>query len=186
MSDDSEDGGDGGGNTSRRRLVRLLVALGFGVPLLVEGATVLGLVDEWVGGDATPTASPAPTATPTPAPVGEGDELLPETTQVDRLAAVELAETADGRELTLVVEVENGGDASYQLRLSRLVTADGDQVEGGAATDTLDPGESTTLTARWTLPAGAEPAGVEVVALVRPAGDSEVVRRVVRLADPGA
>jgi hypothetical protein len=172
---------------SRRRLVQLLVGLAFGIPLLVEGLTFLGLVENWTGGEepsepSGPTTTPTEAPTPTPAPVGVGEELLPETPQTDRLTDARFAETDDGRELTLVVAVENRDAPAYQLRLSRLVTGAGEQVQGGGGTDSLARGESTTLTARWTVPADAEPAAVEAVATTRTeAGETEVVRRVVPL-----
>ncbi|MFB6171519.1 MAG: hypothetical protein ABEJ23_03225 [Haloarculaceae archaeon] len=180
MSGDAPGGDDGdGGGVSRRTLVRLLIALGFGVPILVEGVTFLGLVDNWVGGDQG-TATPSRR---TPRPVGQGDELLPETAPTDRIVAATVEDTPDGREMTLVVSVENQTDASYQLQLSRLLTTDDEQIEGGGSTDMLGPGESQTVTGRWSLPAGARPAAVEVVGVIqRSEGNSNVVRRVVPLA----
>lgn len=170
------------GDIGRRRLVKLLVGLAFGVPLLVEGLTFLGLVENWTAGEGQPepatTRPPEPSTTPTPEPVGDGEELLPETPQTDRLTELRVADGEGGREVTLVVAVANDGDSSYRLRLSRLTTAAGDRIQGGGRTDTLSPGESTTLTARWTVPADARPTAVETVATT----GSAVVRRVVPLA----
>lgn len=185
------DGRDAGGDgISRRRLVQLLVVLAFGIPILIEGMTLLGFVENWTGGEddvptegSTPTPVPSANPTATPVPVGEGEELLPETPQTDRVSAIRVDDTADGRELTLLVAVANDDAPAYRLQLSRLTTADGDQIQGGGSTDTLGPGESTTLTARWALPADAEPVTVEAVATTRTeAGETYVVREVVRLA----
>lgn len=166
---------DDGDGISRRTLVRLLVALAVGIPLLVEGMTFLGLVGEELGdGDA------AGTATPTAAPegVGIGDELLPRTVPTETVVDAYVA--GPSWTFTMVVTVENGGDRRYELRLGRVTTDAGEAVEGGGDTGTIPPGESASVTARWDLPEGATPAAVDVEAVASD-GTTETVSERVQL-----
>jgi hypothetical protein len=160
VSDSRE--GPGGDEISRRNLIRLLVGLGIGIPVLIEALTLVGLVGDLFGGDdgtETPTGE-------TEAPgVGVGDELLPSTAPSDTVAASYIA--ADGWTYTLTVGVDNGGDATYELRLRSVTTGGGTTVDGGGESDAIPPGESGTVTGRWDLPEGSSPATVEVVAVSR-------------------
>jgi hypothetical protein len=159
----------------RRTLIRLLVVLGIGIPLLVEGFTFFGLLEAQLlggGGDATPT--------PAVDGVTQGEEVLQATTPTDTLSTASLA--GNGRPvLTLTVRVTNTGNASYELRLTEVTTREGETVAGSASTGVLPPGESGFATGQWTLPAGARPGSVTVVALVDRDGGTERIERSVTL-----
>lgn len=156
-------GGDAEGpfGLERRTLIRLLVGLGIGVPVLIEGATLLGLVGDLFGGGDESTATPTETA----AGVGLGDELLPAAPGTHTVQAAYVA--ADGWTFTLSVGVENTTDRTYELRLRSVTTDGGDVVEGGGESGPIAPGETGSVTGRWELPDGASPDTVEAVAIAR-------------------
>lgn len=172
MSDPPET--PGGDEISRRNLIRLLVGLAIGIPVLIEAVTLVGLVDDLFGGDGTDT----PTDTPEPPGVGVGDELLPATAATDTVEASYIA--ADGWAFALAVSVDNGGEATYELRLRSVTTEGGTTVDGGGESDPVPPGESGTVTGRWDLPEGSSPDTVEVVAVTRN-GTATTVEESVRL-----
>lgn len=173
---DDPDADDVSGGLSRRTIIRLLVALGLGIPIIVELRTFVSLVGSWVGGD-----DDTPTATPVEDAVGIGDDLLAETDSVERLRSAEVTATdGDTWPFTVVVDVENASDRYYRLELGAVTTRDGTVVDGGAATDRLVPGESTTLATTWSLPEGGSPRSIAVRAELG-SGTPEVVEREVRL-----
>lgn len=157
----------------RRTLIRLLVGVGIGVPILVEAATLLGLVGDLFGPGGDETGTPTRTAEPG---VGVGDELLPDTPAIDTVVASYIA--ADGWRYTLTVAVENTTGRTYELRLRDVTTADGRTVAGGGESDPIPPGESGSVTGRWDLPEGASPESVDVVAIARNGTVTKVERSV--------
>lgn len=165
----SADADDTPGGISKRTLIRLLVGFGIGTPLVVEGLTFLGLLEQQFGdgGDAESTATATDTAD---SGVAVGDDLLPETDRSETLASAVLRETGGDRwPLSLTVEVQNSGDTDYEFQLLTLHLDDGRTVGGRSSTDRLDPGERRVITAEWSIPAGSTPRAVDVVALVYPA-----------------
>lgn len=157
--------------------LRIVIVLAIAIPVLIEGGTLLGLIGSQV------TDTPTPTATPENPGVGVGDELLPETTQTDRITGAILDQ--DGR-YTLTVLVENTGSVSYELRLGAVTTDAGTEVEGNATTGTIAPGNQTAVAGRWVLPDGERPATLAVVAvLTRADGSTERVTATVELAPVG-
>ena len=168
----------------RSTLVRLLVVLAIGIPLVLEAATFAGLFDSRVldGGPATETPTATPGAPPADA-VGVGDELLPATPQRETVTAASVGREDGARTFRLTVAVENDAESSYELRLDALTTDRGKTVTGGGRTEQLPPGANTTLTGRWELAPGEDPRAVIVVAtLTSPAGERETVTRRVTLA----
>ncbi|MFB6074415.1 MAG: hypothetical protein ABEJ89_05335 [Haloarculaceae archaeon] len=152
MADDDEDGG-----IDRRRLVRWLIVLGIGLPILVEGITFLGLMSHSVsdGGAAT--------ATPTPAPgVGVGDDLLADTAVTEHVDSARVVVRDDGWEFVLTVTVENTGDSPYELRLERATSGEGTTLDSAATTGRIAPGATGNVTAAWTFPASERPETVTV------------------------
>ncbi|MFB6080198.1 MAG: hypothetical protein ABEJ81_04295 [Haloferacaceae archaeon] len=160
----------------RRTLIRLLIALGIGIPVAVEGATFLGLVGHEIGGDDGSDGTATPTATPVRRPIGVGDELLPETSPVERVTDMTLRATDGGWRFEMVVEVENDLDTAYEFRLGPVTTEGGRTVDGGADTGTMISGATTTITGRWDLPEGDPPDAVAVSAVV-PVVGGETPRR---------
>jgi hypothetical protein len=161
--DRAADGGRDG--ISRRTLIRILVGLGIGIPIIVEGLTFLGLVGSQLGDDDGGDGDETD-ATPERERVGTGEELLPETDAVDTLATTTLVARDDAWKLSMTVEVENTTEQSYQLRLDDVVLTDGNRVAGGGRTEALAPGETAILTGRWDLPPGSTPTAVEATGIV--------------------
>jgi hypothetical protein len=173
-------------DATRRWLLRALVALGFGIPIAVEGATLVGMLDaQLFGGGVDGDADEAPAETPTTAGepvVAVGDELLPGTDPAETLEAAVVRPGGDGqaRRFEVEIAVENTGERPYELRLGGLQTAGGTRVEGGASTDRLDPGDSATLAATYDLPDGETPGTLSVVGAETVGTGERLTQRTVR------
>ncbi|GAB7013456.1 hypothetical protein [Halolamina salina] len=148
----------------RRRLIRWIAVLAFGVPVVVEALTFGNIIgDELLGGgDATPTA--AETETDRPDAVGVDDELLDETAATETITTSEVRQTDGGRTYVFGVDVENTTDEPVELRTERLRLRDGTLVDGVSSTGSIAPGESGMVTAAWSIPESAMPGAVEVTA----------------------
>lgn len=180
---DSDD--DTPGGISKRTLIRLLVGFGIGIPLLIEGITFLGLLDQQLGaGGGEDDAGSGSTATDrADSAVGVGDDFLPETERSETLASAVLREVDGDRwPLSLTVEVQNTGDTDYEFQLLSVHLEDGRTVGGRTSTDRLAPGERRTITGEWSIPAGSTPSAVEVVALDYTDDTVETIERRVDLA----
>jgi len=136
----------------RRRLIRWIALLAFGVPVVVEAATFGELLREELFGDGTSQG------------VGVGDELLPATATTETVRVSELRGTDGGRTYVLRVGVENPTAAPVELRLSTLELSDGDTVDGVASTGTIAPGETGEVTGAWAV-GDATPERVHVTLL---------------------
>lgn len=158
----ASDDGDGG-VLSRRTIIRLLVGLGIGVPIIIETATFFGLVGQELGDGGDGDGG---TETPTVDRVGEGEELLPETPARETLLDSTIRAREDAWRLTITVDVENTTEMSYQLELGAVTLLDGKTVDGGARTAALAPGDSAAVTGRWDLPPGSTPDAVDATAIV--------------------
>jgi hypothetical protein len=171
-----------GGDVTRRWLIRLLVGLGIGVPVLVEARTLLGIASSFLFGDGGDRETTARATTERPT-TGIGDELLPATEPQDTLAEASVTLRDDSRRFAVVVDVTNPTDVPYTLDFGTVTTSAGTRVGGGATSGRVEPGASQTVTAAWSLPVGEEP-DTMVVAGVRHAADGdERVERTVELGD---
>lgn len=153
----------------RRTIIRLLVGFGIGLPVLVELATFVGLIEEsFLGGDGdgSENGSSDGGGTTTPgadeAGVGVGDELLPETAQRETLTVASFRAGDDWWVLTLAAEVENTGSVPYSVQFASLVTMKGRRVEASNRAVTVQPGETAQVTGTWQLRPGNRPATVVV------------------------
>lgn len=145
----------------RRTVIRLLVGLGVGIPVLVELATLVGLVEQSLfGGDEADTGSD-PTATEASADrVDVGDELLPATPQSETLSAASFRTGSDAWVLTLVASVDNTESAPYVVQFGPVTTEAGRRVDGTSSAVTVSPGETAQVTGTWQLRPGSRPAAV--------------------------
>jgi hypothetical protein len=168
------------GGLSRRTIIRLLVGLGIGIPLLVEMATFFGLVRQSFGGgsdsEGDGDGTGGPTATPQPEGVGPGDELLPETPPADTVRTADIRAESDAWRLTISVEVENDTDRAYVLQLGAVTTTGGDIVQGDQPIVRVEAGDAGTVTGEWALPPGERPA--ELVARTSLGGGETTEHRV--------
>lgn len=153
----------------RRTVIRLLVGLGIGIPVLVELATFVGLVEQsLLGGtdEAEPDGADGTDGSDdtdsTDEAVGVGDELLPATEQTETLTVASFRAGADSWVLTLVASVENIGTEPYVVQFGTVTTESGRRVEGAGRAVTVAPGEMAQVTGTWQLPPGNRPASVVV------------------------
>jgi len=164
QTDEADDDG-----VSRRWLIRLLVGLGIGIPVLVEGTTVIRLIrSRLFGGEDGNDSAGSPTETPTPAEnsaVGVGDELLAATPPADTVREAFIRIRESSWEFTMTVAVDNTTEVPYALRLGAVRTTEGDTVSGSASTGRIPSGESAIVTGRWSLPQNSRPDTVTVTAL---------------------
>ena len=133
-ADDTPDESPADDGHSRRRMLRLLVGLGLGIPIAVELSTFLGLISGDRGNET----------------VDIGDELLPDSPQTETVLDSGVYEGGK-RQYELVVEVENTASSPYEFVVGPLFTASGDKVAGTTALRDIPPGETQELTARWEI-----------------------------------
>jgi hypothetical protein len=175
----------------RRTIIRLLVGFGIGIPVLVELATFLGLIEQSLlggddgasgdgtGGEGGTSDGGEPGATTTgETGVGVGDELLPETPQRETLTVASFRAGDDRWVLTLAVEVENTGSEPYTVQFASLVTQEGRRVEGSHRPVTVPSGETGQVTGTWQLQPGTRPDRVVVRTTV---GDADATAHEVDL-----
>jgi hypothetical protein len=157
----------------QKTMIRLLVGLGLGIPILIESVTFLGLVGhQFSNGTAGAETTTTGTGTTTDVGVGPGDELLPETNQSEELATAVIQGGTGGWTLTMTVQVDNPTNATHELRLGAITTSEGKTVSGGGSTGQIAPGETGPVTGRWDLPVGVTPKRVQVIAVTDPAGEA--------------
>lgn len=179
MTDTDEDD-----DVTRRWLIRALIALGFGVPIAVEGGTLLGMLDaQLFGGGGDESDGGDATETSTEPVVAVGDELLPGTAPADTLTDAAVVTGDDGRRFEVTVAVENTSDRAYELRLGVVHTAAGTRVDGDASTGSLDPGASSVVTGVYDLPDGETPATLSVVGAEAVSTGERFTQRTVRFED---
>ncbi|AGN00667.1 hypothetical protein L593_03580 [Salinarchaeum sp. Harcht-Bsk1] len=168
-------------DVNRRWLIRLLVALGIGIPILVEGATLLRMLRSFLlgggggGGNESDSGGDPDTA------VEIGDEILPETPPPEILRRAVVVSGENVWEFQARIRVENTGEDPYTFRVSALRTDEGKRIADPVATERLAPGEPQTLDHTWRMPAGERPASFEVLASTETATGTERVERTVEL-----
>ncbi|WP_267641031.1 hypothetical protein [Haloarchaeobius amylolyticus] len=150
----------------RRTLIRLLVVIGIGIPLIIEGATFFGLVSNQLLGGEEPADEREP--------VGIGDEVVPTTEQTERLTDAHF-ETVDGeRRLVVEVTVRNTGNDPYELRVDAVTLSDGTTLSANASTGRLSRNETATVSASWAVGPDATVDSLNVTTVVQ--ADSVTVR----------
>jgi archaellum component FlaF (FlaF/FlaG flagellin family) len=166
----------------RKRLIKFVVVLALAVPLVIEGLTFGGLLSNaFLGGGGSDGPAAQNETTVSDQGVGVGDELLAETTQRERITTATVREAGDSWRFTVTVAVNNTGNRTYQLQLASVETTGGKTVSNVVST-TVEPGNETTVTGQWALPAGERPQSVEVVAVDGVGGNASVTRETVELA----
>jgi len=173
----SEDAPTEDDGVRRRWLIRLIVGLGFGIPIAIEGATLWGIVRSLLFGEDGDDDSDVH------GPVSVGEELLPETVPDETLRRAIVYDGAGDREFEIAIEVDNVSAHPVRLRVDGVRTTAGTAVEDGVSTDWIQPGDSATLTGTWPLPAGETPASIDLVAVTRRDTGTRAVERRVLLGD---
>ncbi|WP_435319688.1 hypothetical protein [Haloarchaeobius sp. TZWSO28] len=150
----------------RRTLIRLLIVVGIGIPLVIEGATFFGLVSNQLFGGEQPADQREP--------VGIGDEVVLTTEQTERLTDAHF-ETVDGeRRLVVEVTVRNTGNDPYEFRVDSVTLEDGTTLSANASTGRLARGETATVSASWAVDEGVAVASLNATSVV--STDSVTVR----------
>lgn len=188
MTTDATTTGDESDAARRRTIIRLLVGLGIGIPVLVELATFVGLVEQSLLGDegASDDASDDGGSTTggtdeggREGGVGVGDELLPGTPQDETLSVASFRAGDDSWVLTLAAAVENTESGPYTVQFGPVTTRDGEPVEGSSRAVTVDAGGTGQVTGTWQLSPGSRPVSVVVRTAV---GEAEPTAHEVELA----
>lgn len=165
----ADSGGDGipeDEAVRRRWILRALVGLGIGLPILIEARTFIGLIRVHLLGAEPDDGGTTSTPTQTPEPsVGVGDELLEGSEPTETVQEVRLRVLESGWRFELTVAVENTTDVPYELRLGDVRTRGGESVDGGASTGQIPAGESAVVEETWPLPAESRPETLQVTAL---------------------
>jgi len=195
VTEDAETDAESAAEARRRRtIIRLLVGFGIGIPVLIELATFVGLVEQSLlgddeggdgdgdgnGGGGTGDATRTPDDLDDAGDeVGVGDELLPETTQRETLSVASFRAGDDSWVLTLAAAVENTASEPYTIGFGPVTTTNGRRVEGTNRAVTVAAGETGQVTGTWQLSPGSRPAAVE---LRTATGDAEPTAHEVALA----
>jgi hypothetical protein len=165
-TDATQTAGDESSAARRRTIIRLLVGLGVGIPVLVELATFVGLVEQSLLGDEGEGDDGGSTTDGTDATGGGGvrvgDELLPETPQRETLSVASFRAGDDSWVLTLAAAVENTESGPYTVQFGPVTTRGGERVEGSSRAVTVDAGGTGQVTGTWQLSPGGRPASVVV------------------------
>jgi len=139
---------------SGKRWIKLLVAAGIGIPILIEVATFGSMLTHSVG----PATSAGPaTATDAPAGAVEGDAILAGTPQDELIESASVVTGDDGWQFRLTVAVENTGTERYTLSVGPVTTRAGRTVEGSVTTGPIPPGQTQTVSGAWRMPQGQRP-----------------------------
>lgn len=186
-ADDTSSGDVAGGDDlglpiSRQTLLRIVIVLAIGIPIVLEGLTFVGLVGNQLAdgdggnGDGVPTPDGNDLRE-----VRVGQDLLAETDQQEVLEGATVR-PHEGWEFTLVANVTNTGADGYRFVVTSVTTKNGRTLEDPRSTAILAAGESTRLVGVWDLPDGEVPATVTVEATVQGADGSRTVTETVVLA----
>lgn len=141
---------------SSKRLVRILLIIGIGIPVLIESATLIRMIGGYMGGEEAAQES-TPEATETY--VVEGDELLPETPPAERIVTLTVEPQSEAWVFTMELDVENTTARPYELELGEVEVGDG-QVVQQTVSQRWDAGAAETMAAEWRLPVGQIPSGL--------------------------
>jgi hypothetical protein len=160
----------------RRWLIRAIVGLGFGIPIAIEGATLVRMLRSYFFGGGGDDGDEGGNVTDPTA--GIGDELLPGTSQSETITRAVLVTGQSVWEFEARIRVENTGDAPYTFRVDAITTDEGNRIADPASTGPIAPGESATIEHTWRLPVGQSPAVASVVGITDGATTDRVERDV--------
>lgn len=180
--DSTSEDADGAGLAlpiSRRTLLRLIIVVAIGIPLVLEGLTFLGLVgnqlDDGGDGGTVPTDGAANDRR-----VDIDDDLLAGTDQREILRSATVS-TGEGWRFSLRINVTNTGADGYRLAVTSVTTKSGTAIAEPTSTGSLESGDRTMLTGSWDLPDGEVPERVTVRATVPTADGTRTVTETVIL-----
>jgi len=155
----------------KKTLLRLLIIVGIGLPILIEVVTFGSMLGHHLTGD---TGGEAVTETPTAesAGAGVGDPILESSAVSARIEAASVVTADEGWRFTLTVNVTNTGSDTAAVRLDSVTTRSGETIKGAASTGRLSVEQTDDVTQSWLLPPGERPDTVSVTVFRYPAGES--------------
>ena len=151
----------------QKTLLRLLIIVGIGLPILIEVVTFGSMMGHHLTGDAGSEAV-AETPTPEQAGAGVGDPILESSAVSARIEAASVVTADDGWRFTLTVNVTNSGADTAAVRLDNVTARNGETIDGTASTGRLPAGQTDAVTQSWLLPPGERPDTVSVTVFVYP------------------
>lgn len=155
----------------QKTLLRLLIIVGIGLPILIEVVTFGSMMGHHLVGDTGEEAVPeTPTAEQAGASVG--DPILESSEVSARIEAASVVTADEGWRFTLTVNVTNTGPDPAAVRFDSVTTRSGETIAGAASTGQLPAEETDDVTKSWLLPPGERPATVSVTVLQYPDGES--------------
>lgn len=155
----------------QKTLLRLLIIVGIGLPILIEVVTFGSMMGHHLVGD---TGGEAVPETPTAGQAGAsvGDPILESSEVSARIEAASVVTADEGWRFTLTVNVTNTGPDPAAVRFDSVTTRSGETIAGAASTGQLPAEETDDVTKSWLLPPGERPATVSVTVLQYPDGES--------------
>ena len=153
----------------QKTLLRLLIIVGIGLPILIEVVTFGSMMGHHLTGGAggEPVAE---TPTAEPAGAGVGDPVLESSAVSARIEAASVVTTDEGWRFTLEVNVTNTASETAAVRLDSVTTRNGETIEGAASTGKLTTDQSAGVAKSWLLPSGERPDTVSVTVSLYPDG----------------
>jgi len=155
----------------QKTLLRLLIIVGIGLPILIEVVTFGSMMGHHLIGDTRGEAVPE-TPTAEQAGAGVGDPILESAAVSARIEAASVVTADEGWRFSLTVNVTNTGSDPAAVRLDSVTTRNGETVEGAGSTGKLTADQSADVTKSWLLPPGERPDTVSVTMFQYPDGES--------------
>ena len=143
--------------TTEKWMVRILLALAFGLAFGIEGMTLIRsfLVDQ----EEDSTEQTADTRSV----LREGDVLVPALAPSVRVHRLRVRAYRDEWTFALTARPDSLADRSYTVTFDRLALDGGTELTS-APSHTWPPADTASFTASWTLPVGQRPASVTITA----------------------
>ena len=153
----------------QKTLLRLLIIVGIGLPILIEVVTFGSMMGHHLTGDAGSEAV-AETPTPEQAGAGVGDPIIEPSAVSARIESASVVTADEGWRFTIAVNVTNTGSDTASVRLDSVTTRGGETIDGAASTGQLSAGQTGDVAKSWLLPPGERPDTVSVTVSVYPDG----------------
>ncbi|WP_336339325.1 hypothetical protein [Haloarcula brevis] len=151
----------------QKTLLRILIIVGIGLPILIEVVTFGSLLGHHLVGDPGGEVVPE-TPTAEPAGAGVGDPILESSAVSARIESASVVTADEGWRFTLAVNATNSGTEPAAVRLDSVTARNGETVDGTASTGQLSVGQTETVTRSWLLPPGERPDTVSITVLEYP------------------
>jgi hypothetical protein len=164
-SDSSSDGPPRDDGTYEKWLVRILLALAFGLAFGIEGMTLLR---SFVFDPGSEEQVEAQEAMPV---LKKGEALVPATAPDVRVQGLRLLASDETWTFTLTARPDPASDRDYTITFDRLTTTSG-ATQTTAPSHTWAAGDTMAFAASWSLPPGQRPDALTMTATASVGPDS--------------